>query len=154
MPVAKSFHYLFPTVVAFALSSAAWAQSAAPASTAEKPPLAEQLVDSLNGVFGKHPGARAVHAKGIVTTGEFIPSGDAKSVTKASFLQNKSEAIPVTVRFSNFAGLPDIPDNHPGLASPRDWQSSSNSATARPPISSPTRSMAFPRAQPKAFVTC
>jgi catalase len=40
-------------------------------------------------------------------------------VTKASFLQNKSEAIPVTVRFSNFAGLPDIPDNHPGLASPR-----------------------------------
>jgi catalase len=63
MPVAKSFHYLFPTVVAFALSSAAWAQSAAPAPTAEKPPLAEQLVDSLNGVFGKHPGARAVHAR-------------------------------------------------------------------------------------------
>ena len=28
--------------------------------------LLEQRVDAFNGVFGVHPGARAIHAKGVV----------------------------------------------------------------------------------------
>lgn len=74
-----------------------------------------QLVDALNGVFGQHA-ARAVHAKGIVLEGRFTPSPSAASISKAPHLQ--ATAVPVTVRFSNFAGIPDIPDNH-ALASPR-----------------------------------
>ncbi|NWA00774.1 catalase family peroxidase [Pseudomonas gingeri] len=73
-------------------------------------------VDALNKVFGQHPGARAIHAKGIVLEGSFSPAPGAASISKAAHFQHAS--VPVTVRFSNFAGIPDIPDNHP-LANPR-----------------------------------
>jgi catalase len=95
---------------AFTLIGSAMAQDAPQQSTPT------QLVDALNGVFGQHAGARAVHAKGIVLEGRFTPSPSAASISKAAHLQ--ATAVPVTVRFSNFAGIPDIPDNH-GLASPR-----------------------------------
>lgn len=75
----------------------------------------EQLVNALNGVFGVHPGFRAVHAKGIVLEGSFTPSATATSVSKAPHFQNVS--VPVTIRFSNFAGVPTIADADP-LASP------------------------------------
>ncbi len=39
---------------------------AAVATRAQEPPRPDQLVDALNGVFGKHPGDRAAHAKGIL----------------------------------------------------------------------------------------
>jgi catalase len=63
----------------------------------------EQLVDALNGVFGKQkPDALAVHAKGVDLTGVFRPSDAASSVSKAPHLQKTS--VPFTVRFSNFPG--------------------------------------------------
>jgi catalase len=77
-----------------------------------------QLVDALNGVFGQHPGARAVHAKGIVLEGMFTPSRGASSISKAPHLQKTR--VPVTVRFSDFAGIPTVADND-GLASPRGF---------------------------------
>jgi catalase len=81
---------------------------------AEEQPTPEQLVDALNGVFGQHQ-ARAVHAKGVILEGSFTPSATASRISKASHLQQT--AVPVVVRFSNFAGVPSIPDNDP-LASP------------------------------------
>jgi catalase len=90
--------------------------SAAAQETPTQQSTPTQLVDALNGVFGKHAGARAVHAKGVVLEGQFTPSPSAASISKAPHLQ--ATAVPVTVRFSDFAGIPDIPDNH-GLASPR-----------------------------------
>lgn len=78
----------------------------------------EQVVDSFNAVFGAHPGARAVHAKGIVLEGRFTPSASATSVSKAAHLQKKKTPVPVTIRFSDSTGLPAIPDTDPG-ASPR-----------------------------------
>ncbi|WP_395675329.1 catalase family peroxidase [Inquilinus sp.] len=97
------------------LSGAALAQTqpGAPPPQASTP---EQQVDALNGVFGQHPGARAVHAKGIVLEGRFTPAAAAASVSNAPHLQQ--EAVPVVVRFSDFTGIPDIPDNDP-LANPR-----------------------------------
>ena len=75
--------------------------------------LSDQLVDALNVIFGKQlPGARAVHAKGIVMSGTFTPSAAAASVSKAAHLQKS--AVPVTVRFSDFAGVPTIPDADAG----------------------------------------
>jgi catalase len=78
----------------------------------------EQVVDSLNAVFGVHPGARAVHAKGVVLEGTFTPSASAASVSKAAHLQKKKTPVPATIRFSDSTGLPAISDTDPG-ASPR-----------------------------------
>jgi len=70
--------------------------------------------DAVNG--GVHPGFRPAHAKGILLAGVFTPSPDASSLTRAPHLQRSS--TPVMVRFSDFAGIPSIPDNDPN-ASPR-----------------------------------
>jgi catalase len=73
-------------------------------------------VDALNAIFGTHPGYRAVHAKGIVCEGTFTPAAAAASLSRAPHFQRDS--VPVTVRFSDFAGVPTIPDGDPN-ASPR-----------------------------------
>lgn len=78
----------------------------------------EQTVDSLNGLFGVHPGARATHAKGVVLEGTFTPSASATSLSKAEHLQKKKAPVPTTIRFSDSTGVPTIPDTDPG-ASPR-----------------------------------
>lgn len=77
----------------------------------------DAVVDALNGVFGVHQGARAVHAKGTVLSGTFTASPEAAAFSTAPHLQTGA-SVPVTVRFSNFAGIPTIADND-GLASPR-----------------------------------
>ena len=66
---------------------------------------------------GVHPGFRPAHAKGILLTGVFTPSSEAATLTRALHIQRGS--TPVTVRFSNFAGIPNVPDNDPQGASPR-----------------------------------
>src|SRR5712691_4049553 len=66
---------------------------------------------------GVRPGFRPGHAKGLLLTGVFTPSSEAASLTRAPHLQRQS--TPVTVRFSDFAGVPTVPDNDPQGASPR-----------------------------------
>ncbi len=74
-----------------------------------------EAFDKANG--GIHPGFRPAHAKGILLRGAFTPSTEAASLTRAPHIQRKSTAV--TVRFSDFAGIPTIPDNDPQGASPR-----------------------------------
>lgn len=75
----------------------------------------QQGVDALHNAFGNN-NARAVHAKGIILEGIFKPSKESSSLTKAIHLQKvPSKAI---IRFSDFTGIPSIPDNIPG-ANPR-----------------------------------
>jgi catalase len=74
-----------------------------------------EAFDKANG--GIHPGFRPAHAKGILLKGAFTPSPEAPSLTRAPHIQRKSTAV--TVRFSDFAGIPTIPDNDPQGASPR-----------------------------------
>lgn len=71
------------------------------------------LIDTLQALAGPHPGFRPAHAKGIVCTGNFRPSSDAPRVTKAVHFQGTT-ATPVTVRYSNASGNPDVPDGAPG----------------------------------------
>jgi catalase len=66
------------------------------------------LVDTLHGIFGPHPGFRPAHAKGILFTGTFTPTSTASSLSKAKHFTNAS--TPITVRFSNSTGIPQIPD--------------------------------------------
>ncbi len=75
-----------------------------------------QVVDALHEAFGNYPGARAMHAKGIILKGFFKPAHKARQLTTAPHLQG--EAVPVTVRFSDFTGVPTMP-NTEGSASPR-----------------------------------
>jgi catalase len=80
--------------------------------------LSHDIIERFDKVDGGiHPGFRPVHAKGILLTGVFTPSSEAAALTRAPHIQRNS--TPVTVRFSNFAGIPTIPDNDPQGASPR-----------------------------------
>lgn len=75
----------------------------------------EELVGALHSAFGNNH-SRAVHAKGIILEGEFIPDKKAAGLTKAFHLQKQHSKL--TVRFSDFTGIPTIPDNI-GAANPR-----------------------------------
>ncbi len=71
----------------------------------------EQIVDTMNAIFGKHPGFRAVHAKGIVCEGEFTPAATAAELSRAPHLQGKP--VRVTIRFSDGSGVPNVSDGAP-----------------------------------------
>jgi catalase len=78
--------------------------------------LANDLMPQFDQLFGLHPGFRPAHAKGLMLTGTFQPAAQAQSLTRAAHAVRAS--TPVTVRFSNSTGLPQIPDNVPD-ANPR-----------------------------------
>jgi catalase len=78
---------------------------------AEDPSVETQIVDAMNKLFGVHPGFRANHAKGIVVEGSFKASPAAAALSKAVLFDGS--AIPVTVRFSDATGIPDVPDGAP-----------------------------------------
>ncbi len=78
--------------------------------------LPSHLVADLHTAFGTHH-ERAVHAKGVVLFGSFVPDPAARTLTKAALFTKPSA---VTVRFSDFTGIPTIPDNI-GDADPRGF---------------------------------
>jgi catalase len=71
----------------------------------------EHAVDSINSVFGRHPGQRALHAKGVLLSGEFTPTAHARELTRAAHMQGPG--MPATIRFSNGSGNPHHPDGAP-----------------------------------------
>ena len=81
------------------------------AAAADEKPIAEQIVDAMNAVFGVHKGARANHAKGIVVEGSFKATPEAAALSKAVLFSGSE--IPLTARFSDSTGLPNIPDGIP-----------------------------------------
>ena len=72
-----------------------------------------EAFDNVNG--GEHPGFRPAHAKGVMLTGVFKPTSEAATLTRAPHARGET---PVTVRFSDFAGIPTVADNSE-FASPR-----------------------------------
>ncbi|MEO6992944.1 MAG: catalase family peroxidase [Lacunisphaera sp.] len=103
--------------LATALLTPFFGATPSPARTDAQPATPASLVDALHAAFGQHA-ARAVHAKGTILEGTFTPDAQAATLTKAFHLQDVASMI--TVRFSNFTGIPDIPDNIPG-ANPRGF---------------------------------
>lgn len=63
----------------------------------------EQLVDALNGIFGKHAGARGSHAKGQCVKGAFTPAANAAGLSKAPMFAGP---VPILARFSFGGGNP------------------------------------------------
>jgi catalase len=90
-----------------------------PLSTDEKLlTLSRDVIEAFDKADGGvHPGFRPAHAKGILLTGAFTPSTEAVSLTRAPHIQRTS--TPVTVRLSDFAGIPTVADNDSQNASPR-----------------------------------
>src|ERR1700712_2093656 len=105
------------TLSVLSMAFATGAVSGLEAQTTGQNASPAQLVDALHTAFGDHH-ARAVHAKGIILEGEFTPDAQAADWTRAFHLQKKGSAV--TIRFSDFTGIPDIADNA-GAANPRGF---------------------------------
>jgi catalase len=77
----------------------------------------EQVVDGVYERYGRHPGYRALHAKGMFCRATFTATPEAASLTRAAHMQG--DAIRALVRLSNASGNPQskdyVPDVH-GLA--------------------------------------
>lgn len=80
--------------------------------------LSREALQVFDNLFGHHPGFRPVHAKGILLSGTFTPAAGVSQLTKAPHVNQPS--IRVEVRFSDFAGVPTIPD-YEDNASPRGF---------------------------------
>jgi catalase len=87
--------------LAAALPGSALAQNA-PRET----PLS--MVNALHAAFGNHHD-RAVHTKGVIIEGTFIPAEEARTIVRAPIFAGGT--FPVVARFSLFAGVPNLPDN-------------------------------------------
>jgi catalase len=85
-----------------------------PIGEISNPALAEQLLDAFAQLEGLHPGFRPAHAKGLMCSGTFAPSAEAARLTRAPHANNPS--TPVTIRYSDSTGLPNIADNDPRSA--------------------------------------
>jgi len=97
-------HHLLPVLAICAL--------AAPlAARADEPSVEVQIVDAMNKLFGVHPGFRANHAKGVVVEGRFRASPEAAALSRAAIFAGAD--VPVTVRFSDATGVPNLPDGVP-----------------------------------------
>jgi catalase len=81
--------------------------------TAAPRTLSVELVDAMRALAGPHPGFRPAHAKGIVCSGTFRATPDARRVCKAPHLQG--QPVPAVIRFSNANGNPDVHDGLPGV---------------------------------------
>ncbi|MBI1353707.1 MAG: catalase [Acidobacteria bacterium] len=73
-------------------------------------PLSQQVIEAFDKVNGGiHAGFRPAHAKGLLLSGEFTPAPEGAALTTAPHLHRPS--TPVSVRFSDFAGVPAVADN-------------------------------------------
>jgi catalase len=88
-----------------------------PAQTPSEETLARQIFETMLKLPGNDPAHRPVHAKGIVCEGTFSPTPEAAKLSKAAHLQ-PGASVAVTVRLSDGAPDPMIPDNSP-KAGPR-----------------------------------
>ena len=101
------FNHNRPLAVTVALAS----MLASAAARADDTALVTQIVDTFYKIYGTHPGFRVNHAKGVVAEGSFVATPAAAALSRAALFDGSR--IPVTVRFSNDGGIPNIPDGTP-----------------------------------------
>jgi catalase len=73
----------------------------------------EELVDGVNERFGRHPGYRALHAKGFFCKATFTSTPEAARLTRAGHMQGDS--VEAMVRLSNGSGDPASRDFDPDV---------------------------------------
>jgi catalase len=94
-------------------ATSAFVLAPAPA-LAQQANVAEQLVDGLEGVFGRHAGMRRSGARGVCASGEWIATGAGAALSTAATLAPGVRA-PVVARFSLGGGSPNAPENAPSV---------------------------------------
>jgi catalase len=70
--------------------------------------LYEQIIEAVHANFGRHPGRRALHAKGSWARGHFSATSEAARLSRAPHLQG--DEVTALVRFSNASGDPEAND--------------------------------------------
>jgi catalase len=73
----------------------------------------ERVVDGVHERYGRHPGHRALHAKGAFYKATFTATPEAAALTRAAHMQ--SQPVPAMVRLSNGAGDPASRDYEPDV---------------------------------------
>jgi catalase len=73
----------------------------------------EQMIETITAENGRHPGRRALHAKGTFTRGRFTATPAARELTRAGHMQG--EPVDVLLRFSTGVGDPTVPDSTPAV---------------------------------------
>ncbi len=73
----------------------------------------QDATSAAHSAFGRHPGHRALHAKGTLLAGTFTATPAAAKLTRAAHMQG--DPIPVTARVSNGGGDPRVPDAAPDV---------------------------------------
>src|ERR1700726_4411668 len=73
----------------------------------------QEATEAANNAYGRHPGYRALHAKGTLLRGSFAATPEAASLTRAAHFQG--DPVLATVRFSNGSGNPRSPDYAPDV---------------------------------------
>ncbi len=76
--------------------------------------LSHDLLQAFDNLSGIHSGFRPTHAKGIMLGGRFRPSDEGRELTSAPHVTAAETSV--SVRFSNFGGIPTIPDSDPNAA--------------------------------------
>ena len=74
----------------------------------DAPVTADQVVGSIEGVFGVTPGERRNHIKGTCAVGEFVGTKEAGKLSSSPLFSGKP--VPVVARFSLSGGNPKAPD--------------------------------------------
>ncbi|MBP0466896.1 catalase family peroxidase [Roseomonas sp. PWR1] len=96
--------------LAIALTGLLALPAASRAQAPSNPATPEQLVDALEGMFGRNAGLRRAHPKGFCAEGEWVSTGAGAALTTAATLAPGVRA-PVLARFSLAGGNPRAPDN-------------------------------------------
>ncbi len=73
----------------------------------------EEGMAKIESRFGSHPRHRALHAKGVICRGTFTATPEATDLTRAGHMNGTP--VETTVRLSNGAGDPTIPDYEPDV---------------------------------------
>jgi catalase len=73
--------------------------------------LADQAIEAIQAISGRHEGHRVVHAKGTLCAATFTPTPEAAKLSRATHFQGGD--VRAHVRFSNGSGNPSAPDYEP-----------------------------------------
>jgi catalase len=110
----KRLSFVLSAVTSF-VAAQVRTSSVAIASTAQNTTsLARTLIATFDKDFnGPHSGSRPNHAKGFLCKARFVPSPEAATLSRAAHFHAPTEAL---VRFSDFGGYPNVPDDSPGAS--------------------------------------
>ncbi len=86
------------------IGNACLAQSA----SGPDPVRPDQVVHSLEGTYGVHPGERRNHIKGTCALGEFVGTAEGRQLSRSALFSG--QPVPVVARFSLAGGDPSIAD--------------------------------------------